>query len=229
MKKHIKFILSIVLFAVIAFSCEREDSDKVDQDTIFAEYELFYNANEDITYARAIFHFSNIFGTRLELSDPSNVTFNGDQLLWKSGLAYYEKEYVGFVNSGTFVWTDTDGNTFTNPVSINEIDYPAVGFDTLPKSASYELFWDGDSLIALELVTVTINGQVEGDVQVFTQASPNATSIVLGLNKLSLLGSGPGTVWMDRSYKPTPAETTSAGAVVTGRYRPLNKSIVIVD
>jgi hypothetical protein len=229
MKKNIRFILSIVLFAAFAISCEREDSDKVDQDTIFAEYELFYNANEDITYARAVFHFSNIFGTRLELSDPSNVTFNGDQLLWKSGLAYYEKEYTGFVNSGTFVWKDTDGNTFTNQVSINEIDYPAVGFDTLPKSASYELFWDGDSLAALEIVTVTINGQVEGDVQVFTQASPNATSIVLGLTKLSQLGSGPGTVWMDRSYKPIPTEKTSAGAVMTGRYRPLNKSIQIID
>jgi hypothetical protein len=229
MKKIFKVLFVAILFAVVTISCEREDSDKVDQDTIFAEYELFYNANTDITYARAIFHFSNIFGTRLDLSSPSKVTFNGDELLWKSGLAYYEKEYAGFVTTGTFVWTDTDGNSFTNDITVNQIDYPTTGFDTLPKSTSYELFWVGDSLAALESVVVTINGLLEGDVQIFTQASPNAESIILALNQLSQLGTGTGTAWMDRSYKPIPAQTTSAGAIITGRYRPINKSIEIID
>ena len=45
----------IILFAVLTLfivSCKRESSADVNQKRIFTQYELFYNANEDITYAR---------------------------------------------------------------------------------------------------------------------------------------------------------------------------------
>lgn len=225
MKKNLFFSVLLAIFAMyIMTACDSENSDDVNQDRIFCEYELFYNANEDKTYARAVFKFGNILGTLLELSSPSEVRFNGDLLTFQPALAYYEKSYAGFVQSGTFVWKDTQGNEFTNTISITPIDFPA-SLDTIPRNAAYELFWVGDSLSANHSVILTANGVNEGDAQVFTQTQLNSKSIILPLNKLQLIAHGPGTLWFDRLYKPALQQQTSAGGMLTGRYRPINKTV----
>lgn len=224
MKKNPTLFLLIVFVALTIFSaCEREDSADVNQDRIYTKYELFYNANEDKTYARAVFRFGNALGTLLELSEPSQVSFNGDVLSFKPALAFYEKEYAGFVESGTFTWQDTEGLTYINSITVNTIDYPEI--DTIPRNAAYELFWIGDSLSNNESVTLSANSVLEGDAQVFTQTNINAKSIILALNKLEKLGQGTGTLWMDRLFSPDLDEKTDAGGEITGRYRPVNKEV----
>lgn len=217
------FLAAALMLILLVTSCVRENSVDVNQDRIHTAYELYYNANQDKTYAQAVFKFSNAAGTNLELTSPSEVTFNGDVLSFKSGLAYYEKEYAGLVDTGTFVWKDTDGNEYTNTIHINMIDYPAV-LDTIPRDAAYELFWQGDSLNANESVVLTVNGVLEGDAQIFYQSNINATSIILALNQLQNLGQGQGTLWMDRFYEPVLTEKTSAGGTIKGHYRPINKT-----
>ncbi len=216
-------ILSLLVVAVLLSSCEREPSASVDQDKIFTDYELFYNANLDKTYARATFRFSNLLGTQLELSDPSEVTFNGDVLTFRSALAYYEKEMAGFVESGTFRWSDIDGLVFTNAIQINTIAYPSM-LDTIQRNASYEIIWEGAELVPKEIVTVTVNGENEGDAQIFLAADIGMEGIILSKSKLEKVGQGPGTIWMDRSYIPDLQEATSAGGRRIGRYRPVNKN-----
>lgn len=76
---------------LLAASCKRESSGDVNQKRIFTQYELFYNENEDITYARAWFRFGHETGTLLELSSPSIVTFEGDKLSFNGVLASREK------------------------------------------------------------------------------------------------------------------------------------------
>jgi hypothetical protein len=225
MKKSM-FILAMLSLSAFYFmtSCARENSDDVNQDRIYCEYELSYNANEDKTYARAIFKFGNALGTLLELTSPSEVRFNGDLLTFKSALAYYEKDYAGFTQSGTFTWKDTDGNEFSNTISIVPIDYPAA-LDTIPRSGAYELFWVGDSLSANQSVILTANGVLEGDAQIFTQTNLNSKSIILPANQLQILGKGQGTLWMDRMYSPGLQQQTSAGGKITGKYRPVNKQV----
>ncbi|MEM7038725.1 MAG: hypothetical protein AAF570_17190 [Bacteroidota bacterium] len=214
-------LLAFVAAMLLSTGCNREDSDSVDQDKIHVTYELFYNQNEDKTYARATFQFSNALGTKLELVNNAEVSFEGDVLAFKQGLAYYEKEYAGFVNTGTFTYMDLDGNTFQNTVTINEIAYPA-GLDSLARDAAYELIWQGDALAADEDVIVTINGVLEGDVQSFSTNADGATSIILDRDKLEQLGEGEGTVWMDRRNMPEIQQGTSAGGILLGRYRPTN-------
>lgn len=226
--KTLKNLYLPVLLLTLMFlnACIREESNDVNQDKIHTAYELFYNANEDKTYARAIFKFSNALGTQLQLTSPSEVTFNGDVLTFKNTLAYYEKEYVGMVTTGTFVWTDVNGLAFTNTISIKDINYPAV-LDTIPRNAAYEMFWQGDSLSANERVVLTANGVLEGDAQIFSQDNINAKSIILAKNKLELMGQGQGTLWMDRYYEPVLTEKTSAGGLISGRYRPVNKTVYL--
>ena len=213
--------LSLVIFS----SCQRETSDNVNQDKIYTEYELFYNANEDKTYARAIFRFSNALGTNLELADGSEVRFEGDVLTWKPVFAYYEREYAGFKTSGTFVWDDLDGNSFSNAISINEIQYP-LGIDSIGRDAAFELTWDGAPLANDESVTVTVNGENEGDAKIFLTDNVGSNSIILDKDKLEGVGAGPGKIWMDRHYSPMLLQETSAGGKITGRYRPDNLEVI---
>ncbi|MBI5916271.1 MAG: hypothetical protein HY842_12920 [Bacteroidetes bacterium] len=217
-------MLTIATLAFSFTSCIRETSDSVDQDKIFTNYELFYDANADKTYARATFTFSNLLGTKLELSNPSKVTFNGDMLSFQNALAYYEKEYAGFVESGTFVWEDTEGNTFTNEISIHEIAFPA-GVDTILRSAAYELTWVGDSLSQSETVILTVNGENELDGQIFSTNNLGSQSIILDKDKLGKVGQGPGMMWLDRNYLPALTQATSAGGIINGRYRPTNQPV----
>lgn len=210
----------LMLTSAFFFGCERETADSVDQDKIYTEYELFYNANEDKTYARATFKFSNALGTKLQLVDNAEVAFNGDVLAWQPALAYYEKSYAGNKVSGTFLYTDLDGSTFQNDVAIKDIEHPAV--DTISRDSALEYVWGGDALDTGDDVTIVVNGELEGDVQTFYTNDEMATSIVLSKNKLEQLGAGGSTIWMDRRAYPGLAEGTSAGGFVVGRYRPEN-------
>ena len=227
MKFNVKtgLFIAATLLTLVFTGCVREPSDSVNQDKIFTDYELFYNANEDKTYARATFRFSNAFGTKLELAGISEVLFEGDILTFNQALAYYEKEMAGLVEQGTFEWTDTEGNQFTNSVSINEIAYPA-DLDTIDRSAAFELTWVGDELGEMENVTITANGENEGDAQVFVTNDMGSNSIILSKNLLEKIGEGPGTLFMDRRYQPGLTEATSAGGIITGRYRPDNAAVI---
>lgn len=226
MKKLILFlgILSFMAGMYLMYSCQSEVSDDVNQDRIYCEYELSYNANQDKTYAKAIFKFGNALGTLLQLSAPSEVRFNGDLLTFNNVLAYYEKSYAGFINTGTFSWKDTQGNEYNNIVNITTIDYPA-GLDTIPRTSAFELFWVGDSLSANQSVVLQANGQLEGDYQIFTQTNLNSTSIIMNLNQLQQLGHGSGTLWMDRIFSSNLQQQTSAGGIIRGIYRPVNKQV----
>ncbi len=227
MKTIQNYLFAVLLFLVFLFnSCVREESIDVNQDKIHTAYELFYNANEDKTYARATFKFSNALGTNLQLTSPSEVRFNGDVLTFKNALAYYEKEYAGLVDTGTFKWTDTDGQIYENTITFKNINYPA-NLDTIARDAAYELFWVGDSLSANEKVILTVNGVLEGDAQIFTQSNLNAKSIILALNQLQQLGQGQGTLWMDRLFEPVLVQKTSAGGTIMGHYRPINKTVYL--
>lgn len=108
----------ILLFTWILQSCTKENSSDVNQDKIYAEYELAYDENLDKTYASCVFKFSNAFGTNLQLSAPSEIKFGNDVLTFDPLLSYYRKEYAGLVTSGTFTFTDTAGVSYQNTVTL---------------------------------------------------------------------------------------------------------------
>lgn len=219
-------IWMIALAMIFLVSCAREDSDSVDQDKIFTEYSIFYNENQDITYARAKFKFSNVSGTALELSDSSSVTFNGTELAWKPGLAYYEYEIAGRLDSGTFVWTDTEGTSYTNSFGLHEVNYP-TNFDTVSTQASYTFAWLGDAIMDNESIALIMDGLYENDLKIFSENGVGATSMVLGVNHLSDIAVGEASCFLDRYYNPAIQEAPSAGGLLTGHYRPTNKTVIM--
>ena len=59
--------------------CGSEDSADVNQNTIYTDYELFYNANDDVTHAITRFRFGGALGTILELTSASGANIIGDR------------------------------------------------------------------------------------------------------------------------------------------------------
>ncbi len=216
--KHLLF--SLFAISLIFTSCQREDSDSVDQDRIHVRYVLEYNADTDITSARAQFRFGHATGTILELVSPAEIKFNGDVLVWNNALAYYEKQYSGLVSTGSFEYKDVDGSVFTNTATVpSSIDFPASP-GPISNSGSHELFWTGNALAADENVWVTISGNnTTGDGQTFATYTDGATSILFSQNKLEDLGTGTATMWMDRNHEVDAANATSAGGRVVSRYK----------
>lgn len=217
-------LLLFAAFALVMMSCNREDSENVNQDTIWAHYELFYNANDDVTYARATFRFSNATGTKLELSDGAAVKFNGEQIPWQNGLAFYEEDLAGLIDNGTFEYTDLDGNVFTNSITVPSVAFPA-GLDSIPRDQAFELFWIGDELAADESVAVWINGDLEGDSHLFFEDDDGSESIILTADEMQDLPEGDADWVMDRTYSPDLSQGTSRGGLLTGRMRALNEVV----
>jgi len=225
-----KKLMTIIMAAGIVFvSCEREDSDSVKQDKIYTSYILEYNTDNDLTYARANFQFSNATGTKLELVAPAKVLVNDEKMNFEQTFAYYEKTFSGVKNSLSFEYIDVDENLFNNTVKI----LPSIEFsnlpDTLSRSNSFQLEWNGDPVKSGEVVTVTINGSGEQDGLVFTQASVGETSIVLPANQLEKLGLENSTFYIRRSKDKEADEVTSAGGKNISRYDGGSETVYITQ
>lgn len=227
MKKLIyknSFFLLLVL-SYLLMGCQAEDSLNVNQDKIYTEYELFYDANEDKTYAKAKFKFGNGTGTDLKLNDKSKIFFNNDILTYDQTFAYYQKAYPGFISSGTFRWEDTDGKKFSNDISVKPIAFSPIS--KISRNSSFELVWQGDSLTANESVYIIANGKNGGVPQLASTNELYTKRIILAKNQLEQINPGSVELIMDRAFQPGMTNKTSAGGVITGKYRAKNVTIPI--
>lgn len=210
-----------LLGAVLTFglsSCIREDSTNVNQDSIWVSYELYYDANTDITTAKATFRFGGITGTKLELTDPSFVSFEGEPLDFKSISATYEHEMAGYVQDGEFYFINLDNTTYHNYVEMRPIAFDA-SLDAIDNSGSYELEWIGAPITDGELVSVWIDGENEGDAQLFLSGDDNDTSMILPLDQLENIGEGTASARIERAFFNEVQEASPTGALINGRYR----------
>lgn len=225
-----KSLLFLALFGFfISFSsCTKENASDVNQDRIYTEYELFYDKNTDKTTAFARFKFGGATGTLLELDSTAFVTFNGDKLPYNALLAVHMKEYAGLVTSGKFVYTNINEDVFENSVPAFEaIEFPTI--DAVKRTQSFDLKWTGTALSADQSVGLAINGNKEGDLQLFVQTAVGSSSIVLAKTQLEKLGLGEATGIMDRSTSQKVKQGTSVGGYITGKYRAQNAKLNITD
>ena len=218
MKTLSSLLAASLLLPLLFSSCARQESVNVNQDTIYGEYRLVYEAASDKTFARATFRFGGATGTMLELSAPAEVMADSVTLGWKPLLAYYEASSASTDSVATFLYTDLDNNTFENKVLLaRSIDFPAA-LDTVSQAAAYTLEWVGAPLATNESVIVTINGTGEGDARVFVQNTPASTSIILDKDKLAAVAKGEATIAMERYTVQPLQEGTSEGGAVWSRW-----------
>jgi len=223
-----RYLLLALYSGILLFtSCKKEDSDDVNQDKIYAEYELFYDQNQDKTYASAVFKFSNALGTNLQLTSPSEVRFGTDVIPFDAAFAYYRKEYSGKINSGTFKFTDTEGTAYTNTVYLADtLANPAI--DSISKSVSYTYTWLGSSVAANNTVGLTLSNVASPlNAKYFLQYTTGANNLVLGAADLNYLPNGPTTCHLERTIETVAPSVTSAGGKIRGKYKAWNRTVII--
>lgn len=216
----------IILFIVAGLAaCKKEVTDKIDQDKIFTVFDLSFNENTNTITATAEFRFSNLNGTRLELSDPSTVTVNAQSMEWSEENGNYSHQFSGFVASADFVWVDLDGNSFTNTANIVDIAYP----DTLPSytyadSVNY-FMWEGAPLDSFEIAYIEFVSSGETvQRRRFQQDTIGATAITIDSLTLSQLDSGLITTELVKIYRPDLVDGTIKGGQISGRYQPTDRT-----
>jgi hypothetical protein len=226
MKTNILSKLVVAFLSLFFIACEKQPSDSVEQDRIRTDYELFYDKNTDKTTAVAAFRFGqSITGTQLELSAPAEVRFNNDLLVFNRVLGRYEKEYNGFVATGTFTYKDTKGTTLVNTVpAIKPIDFPASpAVLTISKSQEYNLVWQGDALAQNDGVGMLVAGLT------FTETTLNATKVRMTSAQLQPAAVGAHIAFMDRWTLSQLQQSTSNGGSIVSKYRAKNKNVEITQ
>jgi len=199
-------------------SCAKEKSEHVYQDSIYSIYELHYNKTEDKTTASASFRFGGPTGILLDITDPAQVTFEGDKLLSNSSLGIYAMDYANFKDFGTFKYIDLDGKVFINSIpKINPIDFNAI--DTIPTDSAYTFSWSGLSVQNLETVSITIDGTTQDNFEIFSTSTLGKTQIILDSIQLDKIGKGFAKCTLRRAYNtPSIAGGTSKGGRIHTYY-----------
>lgn len=222
-----KILLSLTLGLTLV-GCNKESSDDVNQDKIYTDYEMFYNANTDKTVVVARFKFGDATGTNLELDNGAYVLFGNDTLYYNVWYTGHAKEYAGQIPVGTFTYRDTEGNTFVNTTPGGQSIAFDPNFTTITKSVANTLTWVGNSLAPNETVGVFVGTSwTWGQDALFYQDTDGATDIVMGVNQMNGLATGPATVFMDRAIHLNVAQGTSKGGKIHYRYRAQNQNVTV--
>ncbi|MFN3596455.1 MAG: hypothetical protein ACK41D_04190 [Rubricoccaceae bacterium] len=227
---HFRFFALIPLVALAA--CEpAELSSNVNQDRIWARYELVYDGQNDRTEPRASFRFGNGSGTQLRLDGDARVQFEGRTLELQTPLnvTFYSASLNGRTAEGTFRYTNADGRVFENRVSNRALSLPG----TLPdirRGQPYTVTWQGEPVgpneeVRLVLYRVSLDSRLA-----FASATQaGATSVTIPPAQTQPIQPGEITVLLTRFTRGTPAQATSAGGETVGEYNAPQRLGRVVD
>lgn len=152
---YMALFVSLLLFS----SCKMIDSDALDQETIYQTYVLYYDDEENKTFATATFQVDDSEGNYVLLTGSSHVSFNGDTLLWQGitdGTPHvYLAEFPGFVGSGEFAWLNNDGQTIRAQAEMSPIDLPE-DFGAIQLGETDKVTWEGMPIGPTEEVVLTL-------------------------------------------------------------------------
>lgn len=219
-----KFFALLFISLFFLLSCNK-DTSKIDQDKIFQSYEMTYDEDNGQTSFYASFHKENAEGKVLPLGKNSTITINGEPMnrLKKT----YGKTFEGQLTSGTFVFTDEDGKTYTNTIMPAQ---PISNGTQTHVNSGVNTYWhfDGAPIGSGEAVTVYIYSYAdEGGSSVSKSTEAGATSVLLRVADMSTLVSGQGILSIKRSVTFTNGNWTNAGGKKVSNYIPTTQQITI--
>ena len=227
--------IALLGVALTLAACQiAEQSVNVNQSRIWTDYELHYDANTDLTTAKASFRFGSSLGTPLDLTSPSEVRFDGELLARQvqvgTGWVTYERTFAGQVTSGTFRFEDTEGEAYSNTVTLRPVAFPAsVG--PIDNDGSYAFDWVGSSLASGEQVDVTLwrLGSGSASLAFFPQTQDGARGVVMDATQLRNVTPGDVSLRMERRWSGAPGRAPDAGGRLTVKWTAGEKLVTIVD
>lgn len=210
--KHL--FIALVLISVVA-SCKK-NSSKVNQDKIYQTYKVSYNEETNQTTFTARFNEESKDGKDLELSDESTIMMNG-AAMDKSG-ASYTKTFNGLVSSGTFVFTDSNGKSYTNTINMCSFISNSGQSDLYTNSAEYWMF-GGNEIGQNETVSVSIKNVADNTKTASASSSTvGAYYLTLTTSAMTNLPTGDASAVTTRTKVTNTGNFTSAGGRFEASY-----------
>ena len=223
--------LALLLAASLVACDPAEPSSDVNQDRIYARYELIYDGTNDRTEPRASFRFGNATGTQLRLDMGAEVRFDGEPLDLQTPLniTFYNTALDGLVSSGTFTYVDGDGDAFRNEVRLRPIALPSA-LPEIDNDRSYTVAWDGAPVgdgdeVQLVLYRVSVDSRLAAA----SAVERGATSVTVPASQLRDVQPGEITVLLRRFTRADAEEAPSAGGETVGEYNAPQALVRVVD
>lgn len=222
--------LGIVFISLLFIvSCKKEDSINLDQNRIYADYSVRYSQSANRTTAQALFRIDSRSGKKIELSYPSRVRFNGENMSWRNVLGLYEVERSGNTLNGLFEYFDIEENGLMNSAtSLAPIDVP-FGLNTISRNGNFFLPWTGAALASDEIVQVEISGGSQSSSRTFSTSVIGSNYIVLSQHDLNSLTPGTAQIQIMREYATGIQNSTLAGGRITSIYEGRKVTVNITE
>ncbi|MFT5778168.1 MAG: hypothetical protein ACI837_001124 [Crocinitomicaceae bacterium] len=222
--------LGITLVSVLFFTaCKKESSVNVDQNRIYSTYNVEYDQNSNRTTVKATYRVDHNSGQKIELTYPSRVDFDGEQMAYRKMGGYYDLSRNGNALNREIIYHDIDGKVFSNSGSvISSIDVP-VGLNGISRSGNFFLPWVGAPLASGETITVTISGGSQTSSKTFTANSVGQNYIILDQFKLNDLIAGTAKIQIKREITGSLIQSNLSGGRISSTYNGRKITINILD
>lgn len=220
---HISIFLFTLTFLTSCGLFNKQKSDDVNPKTIYTSYSLTYQQETNQTTAFAAFNFDNTFGTRIQLTSGSKIEFNNTPLDY-SGFQY-RKEFSGYVSSGTFAYTDTEGKVFKNSIYITTTIQPG-SISNIKRNTDFSYSFVGSSLQSKESIDIVIKDKNNKSIFISANSAPS-NYISFPKSKLDSLALGTISLTLKRNYTPDIIEKTEAGGFIMSTYEPSKTNLVL--
>lgn len=208
--------LVLLVSGFIFSSCLGDIKNDIDPDNVQAYYIMEYNYETDTTTVSTYFLY---YDSYYQLDSDEEITFNGSGLTEYSsqGVTSYYKEFAGMIDTGTFEFSNFDGDTFTNTVEQTNDISPKFPLDiTVTNGGTVK--WIGDPLKEGQTITLFIRSIENGSVFREELTTKGATQFSFGKAKLPDYINGDVEVAMFRTQSYELDEQTTAGGVISAIY-----------
>jgi len=188
LKKIVLYSTLLCLIILTSTSCEPEVIIP-DQGKIFTTYSLIYNESLNKTTSKASFGPSAGSSQLQELTNPANVLYKDDLLLFNSSENLYHKEFIG-LQEGNFSYTDLDENNYLNSANmVSSIEFVEVP-DSFNVNNNLNLIIDGEPLLSNEELVFSFESLSSDIVLFFTSATLSTSTLVIDNQDLQALETG---------------------------------------
>lgn len=229
------FIIPVLLLAGLlltgCYSTEVSKSSLVNQDAIYMDYSVYFDAESKNADARAVFRFESWKGNTLDLDAPSSIQVNGKAMNGDKeflvGYVYRANRVQNENNEYTFTFTDTEGKVYKNKAVLNPIEIKS-DLKKINKNESNTIAWEGAVLNQDETVELSIvcNDTISS---VFSTQMRGSNSLNLSKEDLAMFPIGLANLKLTRYLSKELDEATSVEGVISGNYVSKIRSIEIVD
>lgn len=222
-----KKLFSLLPFLLLFTGCDPENSVNIRSERIYQTLTIDYDAQTNVTFAKARFSVENENGSSIRLTDGAEVTINSLNLnYWSIGENYYYTNINGKQQELTFRYIDNDRKRYTNSLyttGVKEISIPS-GISSINLNENITFTWNGEPIKQNETITLYVTGG-QGTNATFLFTALGQNNVFVSKNDLANILPGEGSLQITRTFAVPLNETTPVGGKGYIIYRSTSRSV----